>query len=171
MNAETLQSFGNRLVLGGYVADAPDLGWRIAFDACGVFGMLYALPLALLLRDVPKSTDTTTAAQVSPVRAASELLSNFSFILLVLYFTLPALAGWVVRDWMHAILKQQFQIGQGKAGVAATLYWQAAAIIGLIARVSFKERRRVLDDQRSIQARDNDLVQLLARFEETYPPA
>jgi hypothetical protein len=44
---------------------------------------------------------------------------------------------------------------------------QAAAIIGLIARVSFKERRRVVDDQRSIEARDHDLTQLLARFEET----
>jgi MFS family permease len=50
----------------------------------------------------------------------------------VLYFTLPALAGWVVRDWMPAILKQQFGIGQGLAGVAATFYLQAAAIVGAI---------------------------------------
>jgi MFS family permease len=61
-----------------------------------------------------------------------ELLTNLSFILLVLYFTLPALAGWVVRDWMPAILKQQFQLGQGQAGVAATLYWQVAAILGAV---------------------------------------
>ena len=61
--------------------------------------------------------------------SARELLTNGSFILLVLYFTLPALAGWVVRDWMPAILKQQFNIGQGKAGVSATLYWQSAAIV------------------------------------------
>ena len=37
----------------GYVADAPALGWRSAFDACGLFGMAYALPLAALLRDAP----------------------------------------------------------------------------------------------------------------------
>jgi MFS family permease len=117
---------------GGYVADAPDLGWRFAFDACGVFGMLYALPLVLLLRDAPKTEEVVTVAKTSPRRAATELLTNLSFILLVLYFTLPALAGWVVRDWMPAILKQQFDIGQGKAGVAATLYWQAAAIVGAV---------------------------------------
>src|SRR5687768_14621177 len=34
---------------GGYVADSPLLGWRIAFDACGIFGMLYAIPLAMIL--------------------------------------------------------------------------------------------------------------------------
>jgi MFS family permease len=119
---------------GGYVADAPDLGWRFAFTACGVFGMLYAIPLAMLLRDAPKTEVTALAvSRLSPKRAANELLTNVSFLLLVLYFTLPALAGWVVRDWMPAILKQQFNIGQGKAGVAATLYWQVAAIVGALA--------------------------------------
>jgi MFS family permease len=66
------------------------------------------------------------------LRSTRELLTNGSFILLVLYFTLPALAGWVVRDWMPAILKQQFNIGQGKAGVSATLFWQSAAIVGAV---------------------------------------
>jgi MFS family permease len=117
---------------GGYVADAPKFGWRFAFDACGVFGMLYALPLVWLLRDPRKSDAASSDPKPSPARAAVELLTNVSFILLVLYFTLPALAGWVVRDWMPGILKQQFNIGQGKAGVAATLYWQAAALVGAV---------------------------------------
>ncbi|MFM8275099.1 MAG: MFS transporter [Gemmata sp.] len=117
---------------GGYVADEPALGWRVAFTACGAFGMLYAGPLVLLLRDAPRAEGETSGATVSPARAAAELFTNVSFVLLVLYFTLPALAGWVVRDWMPAILKQQFNIGQGKAGVAATLYWQLAAIVGAL---------------------------------------
>ena len=50
----------------------------------------------------------------------------------MLYFTLPAIAGWVVRDWMPAILKQQFNIGQGPAGIAATSSWQMAAIFGAV---------------------------------------
>jgi len=123
-----IQTVGREGLLNAYVFN---LGWRFAFDACGILGMLYALPLVLLLRDAPKSPDTTVP-KVSPGRAAITLFSNRSFVLLVLYFTLPALAGWVVRDWMPAILKQQFNIGQGKAGVAATLYWQVAAIVGAI---------------------------------------
>ena len=118
---------------GGYVAASPILGWRIAFDACGLFGMFYAVPLAFVLRDAPKSAEVAAVPHASPVRATIELLSNPSFLLLVLYFTLPALAGWVVRDWMPSILKKQFQIGQGQAGVAATLYWQLAAIVGAVA--------------------------------------
>lgn len=118
---------------GGHVADAPDLGWRVAFTACGIFGMLYAIPLVAFLRDAPIDLAyKAKGTRLSPGRALVELLGNLSFILLVLYFTLPALAGWVVRDWMPAILKQEFNIGQGRAGVAATLYWQVAAIFGAL---------------------------------------
>lgn len=117
---------------GGHVADSPSLGWRAAFVACGIAGMVYALPLVLVLRDAPESRAEVGRASTTPLRAVTELLTNASFILLVLYFTLPALAGWVVRDWMPAILKQRFGIGQGQAGVAATLYWQVAAIVGAV---------------------------------------
>ena len=115
----------------GYVADAPGLGWRWGFDACGLVGMAYALPLLWLLRDAPRVAGVEKKV-MSPTSAAKSLLTNSSFILLVLYFTLPALAGWVVRDWMPAILKTEFKIGQGKAGVSATLYWQIASIIGVL---------------------------------------
>lgn len=116
---------------GGYAADHPALGWRWAFEMCGLVGVLYAVPLFLLLRNASRPSETA-AAPTPPGAAVRELLSKPSFILLVLYFTLPALAGWVVRDWMPAILKAEFGIGQGLAGVSATLYWQVAAIVGAV---------------------------------------
>jgi len=114
----------------GYVADAPGLGWRWAFEVCGIAGVVYALPLLLLLRDVPSSG--AERASIAPWEAVRELVVNRAFLLLVACFTLPALAAWIVRDWMPAILKAEFQIGQGKAGVSATLYWQGAAIVGAV---------------------------------------
>jgi MFS family permease len=126
---------------GGYAADHPGLGWRWAFDVCGLIGMAYAVPLFLLLgRAIPAASPpsagsapgTAPPEAMGPGRAARELLGNGSFLLLVAYFTLPALAAWIVRDWMPAILKAEFGIGQGLAGVSATLYWQLAAIAGAI---------------------------------------
>jgi MFS family permease len=116
----------------GYVAESPDFGWRAAFGFCGILGMVYAIPLIFLLRDATLPPTAQRRAHTSPMGSLKELLGNSSFILLVLYFTLPALAGWVVRDWMPAILKSEFGIGQGKAGVSATLYWQVAAIFGAV---------------------------------------
>ena len=115
----------------GYVAEAPALGWRMGFDAAGAVGVLYALPLLLLLRNPPR-TAASLESRPAPLQALRELLVNGSFILLVLYFTLPALAGWVVKDWMPAILKTQFDIGQGIAGVSATLYVNVASLTGAV---------------------------------------
>jgi MFS family permease len=119
----------------GYVADEPSLGWRFAFQAAGLAGVLYAVPLTLFLRDHNKPvTEIGTRTQSDKFSLPTlfrELITNRSFILLVLCFTLPALAGWVVKDWMPAILKDKFPaIGQGMAGVSATLYVNIASLIG-----------------------------------------
>lgn len=112
----------------GYAADHPELGWRWMFELCGLIGVLYAIPLFLMVRNAPSAPQIREPEKTSPAGALRELLGNRSFILLVLYFTLPAMAGWIVRDWMPAILKTEFGIGQGKAGVSATLYWMVAAV-------------------------------------------
>ncbi len=121
------------VILGGftgYVADAPALGWRWMFNVTGLVGIIYAPILLMVLRDAPKQMVASVGENKPRVASAfRELLTNKSFILLVMYFTLPALAGWVVRDWMPAILQKSFNISQGRAGVSATLYWQAAAIV------------------------------------------
>lgn len=133
-------------ILGGYagfVADDSGFGWRWAFQACGWAGIIYALPLLATLR----LTKTERGGQASPeserLKRASEtpeslafvargLFRNPNFVLLVLYFTLPAIAGWVVRDWMPTILREKFGLGQGHAGVKAIVYVQIASIVGAI---------------------------------------
>ena len=118
----------------GYAADSPDHGWRWAFTTCGLIGVLYALPLIALLRD-PQGTGRPAAGvspSTAPPSAFRSLLGNRNFILLVFYFTLPAIAGWVVRDWMPDILREKFHLGQGRAGVSAILFVQIASIAGVV---------------------------------------
>ena len=124
------------VILGGftgYIADTPTLGWRFAFDAAGIVGILYGIVLFFFLRDAPRPAGSTLDVRVKPSVGASAkaLFTNPSYILMILYFTLPALSGWVVRDWMPAILKEQFHIGQGLAGVSATLYTNLAALVAV----------------------------------------
>ncbi len=116
----------------GYIADSPDHGWRWAFSTCGMVGAIYALPLFALLRDPPRAAAPVDAPG-EPRGVIRGLLGHRNFILLVLYFTLPAIAGWVVRDWMPEILREKFHLGQGKAGVSAILYVQIASLIGAVA--------------------------------------
>lgn len=120
------------LILGGfagYVAESPSLGWSWAFSAAGIVGILYSLPLLMLLRNPPREVTASTQT-ASPLRAVRSLLSNRNFILLVLYFTLPAIAGWVVKDWMPEVVRERYGLSQGDAGFAAVLSVQIASILG-----------------------------------------
>lgn len=122
------------LILGGYaghVADSPNLGWRWAFSAAGIIGIIYSVPLLWLIQNPPRATDGAERA-LSPMRAMGSLFTDRNYLLLVAYFTLPAIAGWVIKDWMPVILKNQFKLSQGDAGVIAVLYVQIATIGGAL---------------------------------------
>ncbi len=116
----------------GFAADDPDLGWRWMFSVCGMIGIVYAIPMVAALRNAEQIETEAKPRQETPLQSLSELLDNRNFILLVLYFTLPAIAGWVVRDWMPDILKEKFSLGQGKAGMTAVLYVQIASLAGAV---------------------------------------
>jgi MFS family permease len=123
----------------GYVADSPDHGWRWAFSMCGMIGVIYAVPLLVALRD-PVRAPVAADAPKPTDGVVRGLLGNRNFILLMLYFTLPAIAGWVVRDWMPEILRQKFSLGQGKAGVSAILFVQLASIVGVVVGGTLADR-------------------------------
>jgi MFS transporter, Spinster family, sphingosine-1-phosphate transporter len=130
------QIFGG---FAGFVADSPDHGWRWAFSTCGMIGVIYAIPLLAALRDPKRSADEV-AARPQNQGVVRGLLSNRNFILLVLYFTLPAIAGWVVRDWMPEILREKFKLGQGQAGVSAILFVQIASLLGALVGGTLADR-------------------------------
>jgi len=128
------------LIIGGfagYVAESPDFGWRWAFAACGVVGIAYAVPLYFVLKNPQRHEELEP---LSPIAAAKQLLANPAFLLLVLYFTLPAIAGWVVKDWMPDILKEQFNLQQGLSGMAAVLSVQSASLVGVIVGGALADR-------------------------------
>jgi MFS family permease len=77
---------------------------------------------------------------MAPTSVVRGLLTNRNFILLVLYFTLPAIAGWIVRDWMPEILRERFSLGQGRAGVSAILFVQIASLVGAIVGGTLADR-------------------------------
>jgi predicted MFS family arabinose efflux permease len=106
-----------------------------------MLGVIYALPLLAFLRHPPRAA-VAAAQAASPEKTGvlRGLLGNRNFILLALYFTLPAIAGWVVRDWMPEILREKFHLGQGKAGVSAILFVQIASLIGALVGGALADR-------------------------------
>lgn len=119
--------------MGGYIADSS-YGWRAGFQWFGLMGVLYAAVLLLFLRNAPRPQGVGAAEEpgVSIGSSARVLLGTGAFILLVLYFTLPAMPGWVVKTWMPALLAETYHLAQGMAGLSATLWVTLASLGGVL---------------------------------------
>jgi len=123
------QTFGG---LGGYIADTSS--WRNAFYWFGAAGMLYSIVLIAFLKESSRNTSNTTVGtdRVNVRRSLLELLGTGSFLILVAYFTLPAISGWAVKNWLPTYLGTAFNLRQGPAGMSATGFVTLACFGGAL---------------------------------------
>ncbi len=117
--------------IGGYVAQTSS--WRNCFTWFGVAGVIYAVVLMLTLRNADVSKERKEAGnRVTVMETIGALWSEPAFWILVIYFTLPAIAGWVTKNWLPTYLADTFQFKEGKAGLSATSYIQIASFVGVL---------------------------------------
>lgn len=116
--------------VGGYIA--AQSSWRNCFTWFGAAGVLYAVVLMLTLRDAPARERPSAAAKVSLGSTLSSLGRSGSFWILVIYFTLPAIAGWAMKNWLPTFLADAFGLKEGPAGLSATGYIQFASFAGVL---------------------------------------
>jgi MFS family permease len=122
--------------IGGWVAERH--GWSAAFDVFGIFGIAYAVGLMFVLRDPPRESGVVASNAEQPRlgQALTSLFSSGSFLLLLAFWGLLALAGWAVMGWMPTFFKEQFKLDQGAAGISATSFLAVAMVVGKLVHVS-----------------------------------
>ena len=118
--------------VGGYIADASS--WRNCFSWFGVVGIIYAVLLMLALKDSPKDSqdDRVKKDSVTITETLQALWFQPAFWILVVYFTLPAISGWVTKNWLPTFLADTFNLKQGPAGLSASGYIQIASFAGVL---------------------------------------
>jgi len=114
--------------VGGWVAQ--EISWRAAFAGCGVVGVVYALVLALFLRE--QRDQTAHPAQVSPSAPGTSSVHWLGYVILLLCFALPSLPGWAVKNWLPTLLQDRFALAQAPSGLWATITNAGAAFCGVI---------------------------------------
>ena len=117
--------------IGGYIAETSS--WRNCFTWFGAAGVVYAVVLMLTLKDAPAENENPTVKKSSVAigETISALWSQPAFWILVVYFTLPAIAGWATKNWLPTFLADTFNLKQGPAGLSATGYIQLASLGGV----------------------------------------
>lgn len=119
--------------VGGWLAEHH--GWSTAFNVFGLFGVVYALTLTMLLKDVPRepiesSTEPIASHETRLSEALVSLLRMPAFLLLLVFWGLLGVAGWAIVGWMPTYFKEAFQLQQGAAGISATAYLYSASMLG-----------------------------------------
>ena len=143
--------------IGGYIAQTSS--WRNCFTCFGAAGVVYAIVLILALRDAksvredgssrpqealikgePPGRDRNASLVASvPAKQAVTIAGTLralwlqpAFWILVTCFTLPAIAGWVIKNWLPTFLADTFKLKEGPAGLSATGYIQFASFGGVL---------------------------------------
>ena len=137
--------------LGGWIADSSS--WRNAFYWFGAAGVIYAALLMAFLKDraaIARGTARDEPASVG--NTLRGLLGVGGFLILVIYFTLPAMAGWAVKNWLPTFLASAFNLKQGPAGLSATGYVTLAAFAGALLGGIFADRSMQITPRGRVRA-------------------
>jgi predicted MFS family arabinose efflux permease len=120
--------------IGGMVAE--NIAWNSPFILFGIIGTLYAVVITFVLRDPPKDQESQTIksqeGKVSFIEGVSDLLRKRAYLLMLGYWGLLGVVGWMVIGWLPTYYKEHFNLSQGIAGLYATGYLYPAQIVGLL---------------------------------------
>ena len=125
------QSFG---FLGGWIAE--DYHWSNAFAVFGAIGIVYSIILFFFLRDVRSAADSRKVDE-EPVKpnftaAIKDLFLKRSFILLLIFWGILGIIGWMILGWLPTYYREHFSLTQTKAGLLATGYMYPFSMAGVI---------------------------------------
>jgi MFS family permease len=118
--------------VGGYIADNST--WRNAFWWFGAIGVCYAMLLIVALKECRsgEGNQTVPNESISVGQTLEVLLGTSAFLILVVYFTLPAISGWAIKNWLPTFLANEFNLKQGPAGLSATGHVTLASFGGVL---------------------------------------
>lgn len=126
-------------VLGGTLAGyfAQYHVWRSGFYLFGGAGVLLAAVLLFLLKEPPRGAadDEAEPPPATPgelARGAREVLGTPMVLVLLGVFVGTVFVGSIFLTWMPTYLKRQFGMSLSAAGLNATVWLQAASMVGVV---------------------------------------
>ncbi len=127
------QAFGG---FGSVVSAA--MSWQITFIIFGGIGMLYAVVLLFFVQEkTSNDNDVITIKKSSTsfkedIKGLGKLFSSFSFWIIILYFAVPSLPGWAIKNWAPTLFSETLGIDMKKAGPLATISISLSSLLGVV---------------------------------------
>lgn len=125
--------------IGGFGATlAAAYSWNATFQWFGVIGIVYAVVLAVFLKDkkrvAPEETKESTPKK-SRANVWLSLKSLFmipAFWVILLYFAIPSLPGWATKNWLPTLFAENLGLPMSQAGPMATITIAFSSFVGVV---------------------------------------
>ena len=124
--------------VGGFGATlAAAYSWHTTFHWFGIIGIVYAIILAVFLRDkqreeIPEAVKATKPQSMGVFGSMKSLFSNVAFWVILLYFAAPSLPGWATKNWLPTLFAENLNLPMSQAGPMATITIAASSFIGVL---------------------------------------
>ena len=123
--------------LGGFGATfATMFSWQQAFHIFGFIGIAYSFILILFLKEDSREKGAKLSMNKNTFPAlfkgVSLLLTNISFWVILIYFAVPSLPGWGVKNWLPTLYAQNLHIEMSIAGPISTITLAGSSLLGVI---------------------------------------
>ena len=123
--------------IGGFGATvAAAFTWHTAFHWFGIIGIVYAMVLALFLKDIKRETVQTKVQPSADGHKFSKglvlLFSNIAFWVILFFFASSSLPGWATKNWLPTLYAESLNIPMSEAGPISTITIAASSFVGVI---------------------------------------
>lgn len=125
--------------IGGFGATlAAAYSWNATFHWFGIIGIVYAVVLAIFLKDkkrvAPEETRESTPKkpQANVWLSLKSLFTNPAFWVILLYFAIPSLPGWATKNWLPTLFAQNLGLPMSQAGPMATITIAFSSFVGVV---------------------------------------
>jgi ACS family D-galactonate transporter-like MFS transporter len=122
--------------LGGFGSTVSKYySWQNTFILFGLIGMLYAMVLILFLKDKKREasfSESTLKPNKNFFSGLTSLLGSFHFWIIVLYFAVPSLPGWAIKNWAPTLIAENLKIDMSVAGPLTTISISISSLLGVI---------------------------------------
>lgn len=125
--------------LGGFGATIADtFSWQQTFHFFGIAGIVYSVVLIGFLKEKRNEPAAINPAAITSKSKASlfaglgTLFATPAFWVMLLYFAIPSLPGWAIKNWLPTLFANNLHIDMATAGPVSTITIAASSFLGVI---------------------------------------